>query len=197
MGGKAQCYQWLHMHARRVPPEERSLHHPVVILSTFIGTASFAQDRFGKEEAVPCDGGRLAVDVAGIVSTIAQFLKVSELNEAHRIAALSTGKFFRAVQTEVRGTARSAGASQIIMHCGGVRPAGRNLPPIPQKVLNEFQKFSSIEGLIKPEVCDALTPTEVYEITEDERGDYQGAARRNKKQEHKAKRQATSNRRRR
>ena len=43
-------------------------------------------------------------------------------------------------------------------------------PPIPRKVMKEFQKkFGSIDNLIKPEVCDELFPTDVFDITEEER----------------------------
>ena len=43
-------------------------------------------------------------------------------------------------------------------------------PPVPKKVMIEFKKkFSGIENLIKPEVCDELFPTDVYNITDEER----------------------------
>ena len=46
---KAQCYQWLHMKARDVYRRKNARYTiPVIVISTFVGTASFAQDRFSE-----------------------------------------------------------------------------------------------------------------------------------------------------
>ena len=39
--------------------------------------------------------------IAGIVTTVSQYLKISELNESNRVAYLSWGKFYRDVKTEL------------------------------------------------------------------------------------------------
>ena len=39
--------------------------------------------------------------IAGILTTIYQYLKISELNESNRVAYLSWGKFYRDVKTEL------------------------------------------------------------------------------------------------
>ena len=44
--------------------------------------------------------GSLSI-IAGIITTIYQFLKVSELNEGHRVAAVSWGKFHNNLKTLV------------------------------------------------------------------------------------------------
>jgi hypothetical protein len=38
---------------------------------------------------------------AGILTTIAQFLKISELNEAHRVSSISWDKFYRNIKVEL------------------------------------------------------------------------------------------------
>lgn len=171
---KAQCYQWLHMKAREVYRRKNSRYTiPVIIISTFVGTASFAQDRFSEEnrQYLAMGVGSLSI-IAGIISTVAQFLKVSELNEAHRIAALSWGKFFRTVKTEIARHPLDRQTPTLLIN-QNKEEYDRLVeisPPIPKTVLSEFQaKFSAIEDLIKPEVCDELTPTTVFEISEDER----------------------------
>ena len=100
---KAQCYQWIHLRSREIYQKKNSWYTiPVIVISTFVGTASFAQERFTEEDRqyVAMGVGTLSI-IAGIISTISQFLKVSELNEAHRIASLSWGKFYRTVKTEI------------------------------------------------------------------------------------------------
>jgi hypothetical protein len=171
---KAQCYQWLHMKAREVYRRQNSRYTiPVIIISTFVGTASFAQDRFSEEnrQYLAMGVGSLSI-IAGIISTVAQFLKVSELNEAHRIAALSWGKFFRTVKTEIsRHPLDRQTPTMLINHNKEEYDRLVEIsPPIPKKVLAEFQsKFSAIENLVKPEVCDELAPTTVFNISEEER----------------------------
>ena len=38
---------------------------------------------------------------AGILTTIAQFLKIGELNEAHRVASIAWDKFYRNTKVEL------------------------------------------------------------------------------------------------
>ena len=38
---------------------------------------------------------------AGIITTIQQFLKINELNESHRVSAISWGKFQRNLHVEL------------------------------------------------------------------------------------------------
>ena len=56
---------------------------PVIIMST-TGTANFAQERLPEDYRSYAAMGIGAVNIfAGILTTIAQFLKIGELNEAH------------------------------------------------------------------------------------------------------------------
>lgn len=100
---KAMCYRWLHS---KNYEKYRKLNTwftiPVIIMSTLTGTANFAQER------VPIDmrgyysmivGG--VNIVAGVVTTIQNFLKISELNESHRIASISWDKFYRKIKVEL------------------------------------------------------------------------------------------------
>lgn len=171
---KAQCYQWLHMKSRDVYQRKNAMYTiPVIIISTFVGTASFAQDRFSEEnrQYLAMGIGSLSI-VAGIISTVSQFLKVSELNESHRIASLSWGKFYRTIKTEIsRHPLDRNSPTMVITH--NKEEFDRLVeisPPIPRKVMSEFQKkFGNIEELIRPEICDELFPTDIFDITEEER----------------------------
>ena len=100
---KAMCYRWLHGRSHQHYKKANAWYTiPVIIMSTLTGTANFAQDKFTgptKEYVVVAIG---AVNIiAGIITTIQQFLKISELNEAHRVSSLSWDKFYRNIKVEL------------------------------------------------------------------------------------------------
>ena len=39
--------------------------------------------------------------IAGILTTIQQFLKITELNESHRVSSIAWGKFYRNTKVEI------------------------------------------------------------------------------------------------
>ena len=100
---KAMCYRWLHSkNTDKYKKLNAFFTVPVIIMSTLTGTANFAYER------VPVDmqsyysmivGG---VNIlAGIVTTIQNFLKISELNESHRVASIAWDKFHRKIKLEI------------------------------------------------------------------------------------------------
>lgn len=171
---KAQCYQWLHTRSRDVYQRKNAMYTiPVIVISTFVGTANFAQERFPEEQRkyVAMGVGGLSI-AAGIISTVSQFLKISELNEAHRIAALSWGKFFRTVKTEIsrHPLDRNLPTQVINMNKEEYDRLVEISPPVPKKVLLEFnKKFKGVDKLVRPEICDELSATSVYDLSEEER----------------------------
>ena len=102
-GDKALCYRWMHETAHCSYKRKNTFFTiPVIIMSTLTGTANFAQDRIPEEYlniAVMSIG---AVNlIAGILTTIQQYLKISELNEAHRVSSIAWGKFHRNIKVEL------------------------------------------------------------------------------------------------
>ena len=100
---KSMCYNWLHTKSN----DKYSIRHklytiPVIIMSTLTGTANFAQDKIPinfRNYATMIIG---AINIfAGIITTIQQFLKINELNEGHRVAAVSWDKFYRRIKVEL------------------------------------------------------------------------------------------------
>ena len=88
---KAMCYRWLHSKANAMFSNLNTWYTiPVIVISTLTGTANFAQER------VPPQYQNLFVMVvggfnilAGIITTIQQFLKITQLNEAHRVSSIA------------------------------------------------------------------------------------------------------------
>ena len=71
-------------------------------MSTLTGTANFAQNRIPTEyvDIFTAVVGTINL-LAGILTTIQQFLKISELNESHRVSSISWGKFSRNIKVEL------------------------------------------------------------------------------------------------
>lgn len=100
---KAACYKWLHERSHLKYHKKRNYYTiPVIILSTLTGTANFALERIPKDyQAVTTLViGSLNI-ISGIITTISQFLKLNELTESYRVAAISWDKFHRSVRIEL------------------------------------------------------------------------------------------------
>lgn len=100
---KAMCYRWLHAKANSMYSNLNTWYTiPVIVISTLTGTANFAQER------VPIQYQNLFVMIvggfnilAGIITTIQQFLKITQLNEAHRVSGIAWDKFYRNIKIEL------------------------------------------------------------------------------------------------
>ena len=100
---KATCYRWLHNKAHsKYSCRNMWFTIPVIIISTLTGTANFASQHipidYQKYYSMGIGGFNI---FAGIVTTISQFLKLSELNEAHRVSSISWAKFNRNIKVEL------------------------------------------------------------------------------------------------
>jgi len=103
---KAMCYRWLHAKSHRIyDKKNKNCTIPVIIMSTLTGTANFAQDRIPENIRPWAQMGIGLINLlAGIITTISQFLKIAELNEAHRVSSISWDKFSRNIKLELSKT---------------------------------------------------------------------------------------------
>ena len=171
---KAQCYEWMHL---RSHIKYRSMNAwftiPVIIISTITGTANFAQDRFSDKYKSWVVMGIGAFNIfAGIITTIYQFLKISELNEGHRVAALYWGKFYRNLRTELaKHPLDRSNHESVITHAKEEYDRLLEMSPmVPQKVLGEFNyKYGAMSGFTRPEIVTTRFGTEIYEMTDTDR----------------------------
>jgi len=102
-GDKAMCYKWLHAKSNAKYRQLNTWYTiPVIVMSTLTGTANFAQDKIPESfrgYATMIIGG---VNIlAGIITTIQQFLKITELNESHRVSSIVWDKFYRKIKVEL------------------------------------------------------------------------------------------------
>lgn len=167
---KAMCYRWLHSKANAMFSSLNAWYTiPVIVISTLTGTANFAQER------VPPMYQSLFVMVvggfnilAGIITTIQQFLKITQLNEAHRVSAIAWDKFYRNIKIELakHPIERIDVRQMIKMSKEEFDRLMETSPNIPEKIVGQFHSHfnNSVEftRIIKPEICDILVPTNEY-----------------------------------
>jgi len=174
---KAMCYRWLHGKSHNWYAWRNAYYTiPVIIISTLTGTANFAQSKVPVEYQ---DYFGMAVGgfnlLGGIVTTIQQFLKITQLNEAHRVSTISWDKFNRNIKLELtKHPDERLPVKQMLKSCKEeFDRLTETSPIIPDRIIKEFKtKFmgSSIDisgnanpyNIIKkPEICDILIPTEI------------------------------------
>lgn len=165
---KAMCYRWLHTRANGMYSTLNAFYTvPVIIISTLTGTANFAQDR------VPANYQGIFVMfvgafniLAGIISTIQQFLKITQLNESHRVSSIAWDKFYRNIKIELakHPHERMSAVQMIKMSKEEYDRLMETSPNIPVEIIAMFKKsFENSDNyadIIKPEICDVLVSTE-------------------------------------
>ena len=171
---KSMCYQWLHSKCREIYQIKNAWYTiPVIIISTVTGTANFAQERFS-DDAKPYVAmaiGSLSI-IAGIITTIYQFLQISELNEGHRAASISWNKLHNNLKTLLtrHPLDRIEPTQALKIYKDEYDHLCEISPPIIKKVIKNFNDiFKKNTDLIKPEVCSTLEPTNIYNMSEIER----------------------------
>ena len=165
---KSMCYRWLHSKSYdRYNKLNTWFTIPVIIMSTLTGTANFAQER------VPIDyRGYFSMIVggvniiAGIVTTIQNFLKISELNESHRVGSLSWDKFYRKIRVELAKSPEERQAVDVYLKLCTEEfdRLMETSPSIENHIVKEFKhKFQNkpgFEKVKKPDICDTIISAE-------------------------------------
>lgn len=168
---KAMCYRWLHSKSHAMYNWLNAWYTvPVIIISTLTGTANFAQERvpLGYQYIFTMAVGGFNI-LAGIISTIQQFLKITQLNESHRVAAIAWDKFYRNIKIELAKHPRER--TNVMLSIKQSKEEFDRLmetsPSIPEKIVNQFKESirkSETDGLpkiVKPEICDELISSEL------------------------------------
>jgi hypothetical protein len=178
---KGMCYRWLHSKSHQVYSSQNAWYTiPVIIMSTLTGTANFAQERFPDSIKLYAPMMIGAVNIfAGILTTIQQFLKISELNEAHRVAGIAWDKFYRNIKVELAKCPNERiPVGQMLKICKEeFDRLMETCPAISDKIVAQFEEaFSDKHGtsdeaiekhenftkVSKPEICNELISTEEY-----------------------------------
>jgi len=144
-------------------------------MSTVTGTANFAQDRVPEDYRGYYSMGVGFINIiAGIITTIQQFLKISELNEAHRVSSISWDKFYRRVKIELsKPTNERQNVKDFLKHCTEEYDRLMETSPAIQMVIIDLfgktfrkakltaEQMNSFNRIKKPEICDILESVEM------------------------------------
>jgi hypothetical protein len=167
---KAMCYRWLHSKANAMFSSLNAWYTiPVIIISTLTGTANFAQERvpLAYQGYFSMIVGGFNI-LAGIITTIQQFLKVTQLNEAHRVSSIAWDKFYRNIKIELakHPSERIDVRHMIKMSKEEFDRLMETSPSVPENIILSFKaNFTEqkiFEQIAKPEICDILIPTNEY-----------------------------------
>jgi hypothetical protein len=167
---KAMCYRWLHSKSNSLFSNLNAWYTiPVIVISTLTGTANFAQTRvpeaYQNYFAMVVGGFNI---LGGIISTIQQFLKITQLNEAHRVSGIAWDKFYRNVKIELakHPSERMPPGQMLKMSKEEFDRLMETSPNIPEKIISafktSFKHSEAFDKIVKPEICDVLVSTENY-----------------------------------
>lgn len=155
---------------------------PVIVLSTLTGVANFAQSSFPVDmrPTVSVVVGSLNI-IAGLITTIAQFLKVAEKMEGHRAASVAYSKFSRNISVELSLPVKERlvdGTEFLSVQRSEMDRLIEQSPNIPEDIVKLFDKtfikrdkkgnkLDDDNAFYKPEILD-IRPVEIYKKTSKE-----------------------------
>lgn len=189
---KAMCYRWLHSKSHEKYSKLNTYFTiPVIIMSTITGTANFAADRVPLEYrgiySMTIGGVNI---IAGIVTTVQQFLKISEINEAHRVSSISWDKFYRKIRVELaKSPSERQNVYDFLKTCTEEFDRLMEISPsIKKDIILMFNKTFNgdgvdskrremFEALKKPEICDYMESLQFSIYKEDSASSEIGASK--------------------
>ena len=159
-GEAAGCYRYMN-HRAFLLYKKLSMRFslPVIVLSTITGTANFAQEQFpaGIRSSVPAIIGGFNL-IAGLIATISQFLKINELMENHRAAALSYGLLSRNIRLmlSLPRAERGKEGLKFVEDCKAEYDRLiEQSPPVPIQIIQHFEsEYPDDDDFTKPEILD-------------------------------------------
>jgi hypothetical protein len=169
-GDIAACYRWMHDKSdKKFTHLNMSMSIPIIILSTLTGTANFGIDSIVGDNPLNKKYASFVIGsvslIAGILGTLSNFLRYAQLQESHRVAGVSWGKFQRLIAVELALHPNDrADCMDFLKLCRAeLDRLIEQSPPIPTTTVSSFEKkFGKMESIQKPEICGDIDHTQVY-----------------------------------
>jgi hypothetical protein len=166
----AACYRWLHDKCeKRFSKSNMAMTIPVIILSTLTGTASVGLNGLVGDNPETQKYAQVGIGVvsliAGILTTLGNFLRYAQLSEANRVAGISWGKFQRqiAVELSLHPNDRLDSMDFIKICRAELDRLIEQSPAIPDEVINLFLvEFKDLPNLKRPDICKGIEHTEAF-----------------------------------
>lgn len=173
-GESCSCYRLMHFKSYQINKVwSMGFTLPVIIISTITGTANFAQSTFPNSWAayVPSVIGAFNL-FAAIMTTVAQFLKVTELMESHRVTSIQYGKLARKIRLELAlpRLDRSQHGENMVEICRAEYDRLiEQSPPVTKEVILKFEKQYPLTSNVfcKPEMT-TVKPIDLYDNEKEE-----------------------------
>jgi hypothetical protein len=171
-GDLSACYKWLHDQSyRKYKYINYFYSFPVIVLSTLTGTLNVGLSGYVPEKYVTyAQAGIGAINIfTGILTTLQSYYGYAQLSESHNNACLGWSKMHRNITIELNLEKEyRTDADRFLRDCR--RDYDRLIeqsPPIPSDIIQKFNiKFKNNKHIIRPDICDNITHTEVYRVVE-------------------------------
>ena len=165
---KALCYRWLHdLAEKKFTRLNQTIQIPVIILSTVtgalnVGISSVFPESMKQYANISLGGVSL---VTGIISTIGNFLRYAQNMEGHRVSSIQWSKFHRNIAAEIaiHPDQRQNSKKFFTIHRAELDRLVEQSPSIPTDIIEHFEKRFSNINISKPEICNILEPTQIYQ----------------------------------
>jgi hypothetical protein len=170
----SSCYRYMHDRSEKIFKTKALLiNSSVIVISSIAGFANIGvQSLFeNNEEALKYSSfaiGGVSL-LAGMLTTLNNLLKWSQLEEGNRVASIAWGKFQRliAVELALKPDDRMDSMDFLKICRAELDRLIEQSPPIPKGVIKEFEaKFGSIKDIKKPDICGSIEHTSVYNSSE-------------------------------
>lgn len=160
---RAKCYRWMHENAYNLFWWiYTGFMVPIIVMSTVAGTGNFALARFSAEDQPYMQISIGVVSLtAGVLSTILQFLKITENLEGYRQAYLSWGKLARIVELELVKNHPESGKAFLDQVMSEFDRLMEISPTLPKRVIERFKvEIDHTDPLlIVPDICGTINHT--------------------------------------
>ncbi len=167
----ASCYRLLHDQTeKRFNRFNMAMTIPVIMLSTMTGTANFGMGSLFGDDQKSQRFANLAIGgvslIAGLMTTLGNFLRFAQNQEAHRVASVSWGKFQRqiAVELALHPNERQDSMDFIKIQRNELDRLIEQSPSIPAKVISKFENNFKAIQIKKPDICNHLERTSIYKM---------------------------------
>ena len=166
----AACYRWLHARTeKRYTRYNNGISIPVIILSTLTGSANIGMGSIFGDGTPESKIATLAIGgvslIAGLLTTLNNFLRFAQLSESNKVASVAWGKFQRLLSIELAiAPLERMDSRDFLKLCRNeLDRLIEQSPQVPDTILDEFQrKFGGVKNLYKPDICDHIEHTHIY-----------------------------------
>lgn len=167
----ASCYRLLHDRTeKRYNKFNMAMTIPVIMLSTMTGTANFGMGSLFGDDTASQKFANLAIGgvslIAGLMTTLGNFLRFAQNMESHRVASVAWGKFQRqiAVELALHPEERHDSLDFLKICRNELDRLIEQSPAIPEIIISRFEKQFSTSTIKKPDICNHLERTSIYKM---------------------------------